>query len=457
MVLATNPSFDDFIRGVRLSTKREQNSLSLSAAVNSSAWYLTPPEAEMQLASAIRFIDRGLTAAGCDANSAICTALIGILAASSTTSSPPTEALNRLLTSALAGKLHVHVILPMTCDSGYSTRVADCEIHAFDPARLSYWASKGRSSFPIDIQALRGRAAISSEASNVRLVDLTTIMDDVVASSGVSTMQVVADAYFNAVFEYRVKQIPAAVRQALRIFEAGRVLHFDMASFVDAFLSIRLGLFHWATKPGGHKTWAVMNTQAAVSINLPPQGQLAACYGWLETELGYTGTDPENAFSKTLDFYCDVLQRGREHERHGRHNEAALHSVIALDFLFGANNRATDSIAERSAVLTHQAAGRTYDEQYKHVKDLYDARSRYVHSGRELTAAQANDIDRVATQVLWALVRVSAKQKFGSTAEWLKEVDYVQGAICAGREVSDLDSQAIGVHSIEVHCEHGML
>lgn len=103
--------------------------------------------------------------------------------------------------------------------------------------------------------------------------------------------------------------------------------------------------------------------------------------------------------------------------------------MIALEFVFGEKGRSTDSVADRAGVLTYQSDDKNYDAHRRRIRSLYDARGKYVHQGKHISSMDAEEIERVATQVLWSFLSVAAEGARATTEEWLRQIDYVRAAI----------------------------
>jgi hypothetical protein len=83
------------------------------------------------------------------------------------------------------------------------------------------------------------------------------------------------------------------------------------------------------------------------------------------------------------------------------------------------------------------------------IKQLYDARSKYVHEGRSIPPGDASEAERVAMEVLWALLSVSGQGTLSSTAEWLAKINYVSAAMKDGRAIPEEEFVALGVSSVD--------
>jgi hypothetical protein len=98
-----------------------------------------------------------------------------------------------------------------------------------------------------------------------------------------------------------------------------------------------------------------------------------------------SGTDVHAEFpgKETYSIYCRFLSLAGEYSDENN-NLATLHYVIALELMLGTQGQSTSSVAERSAIIIHQALGISFDEACKQIKKLYDQRSKYVHEGKPI-------------------------------------------------------------------------
>ena len=120
--------------------------------------------------------------------------------------------------------------------------------------------------------------------------------------------------------------------------------------------------------------------------------------------------------------------------------------MIALDFVLGTEGRSTESVTERAALIVFRPCGRELEEQVRRIRQMYGARSKYVHEGRAIPEADIVEAERVAMEVLWALLAVAGGGRLASTAEWLKKIDYVLAAVRDGRVVPRKTSGWLGLH-----------
>jgi hypothetical protein len=177
---------------------------------------------------------------------------------------------------------------------------------------------------------------------------------------------------------------------------------------------------------------------------------LKECRRWLEEVIGFKEFDRAKPLDKTIETYCGFLQRAHHHRLSARGDEAALHFVIALDLVLGTEGRSAESVAEKAAVVTYRPLRRTLQDQIRLVKQLYDARSKYVHEGKPFPIGDIIQAEQVATEVLWSLLTVSGSGTLSNTSEWLRKINYLAAAIKDGRVLPEAEFAALGIVGTEV-------
>jgi hypothetical protein len=151
---------------------------------------------------------------------------------------------------------------------------------------------------------------------------------------------------------------------------------------------------------------------------------------------------------QALKSFCHFLALAASHHHEGRHAEGFLHHVIALDLLLGEKGASTQTVSKRSAVLSHQARRKSFNDAIAESERIYDARSRYVHEGKEPESSLWDAARSVCSEVAFCLFRLqreSANQADGFHDRWMCEIDFVAAAIAAGRHVPDADLCGIGI------------
>lgn len=453
MAIPNNQLFEEFIAKARVIERPSGPAVLFSAGVGRPPLYLEYPDIELTLPAVLRVVSRELAQQGCAASPKIAIAVLGIVAATRADSVAAVEHANRCLSQVHTSELHQYLVLPTPCRRGYEAVFGEFRVRPFDPERLLYWSRRGGSSYPLDLSQLAGKAALERERFSTRVLNCDTLLaeDWAATNQNDDLPAAVQDAYYSAVFEHHIEQIPGLLRRNLLVLEAGALVHFDIESLFGAVFGQRIGLFQWLSATGRQRTWAVLSSVSGLNINLVPPDLLTECRLWLREVIGFSNLDLARPLDRTIDTFCTLLQRAHQHRMGGRGDEAALHFVIALDFVLGTEGRSAESVAERAAVVAHRPLGRSVQDQVRRVKQLYDARSKYVHEGRPIPVEEIKEAEQVAMEVLWALLTVSAKETLSNTSEWLRKINYVAAALKDGRPIPEAEFAVLGMAAEGVH------
>jgi hypothetical protein len=165
----------------------------------------------------------------------------------------------------------------------------------------------------------------------------------------------------------------------------------------------------------------------------------------LREQFGFAAYN-ETDVHHTLRTFALFLSKARRHELDGRMGEAFLHHIIALDLLFGEKDSATVSVSRRTAIIVHTALDITLGAAQKMINQLYDTRSKYVHRGIEMPNEEIAKAANVCREVLFALLRFQHDAKQSKTINgWLKNLDYLNSAIDAGKPIAMDELSALGI------------
>lgn len=148
-------------------------------------------------------------------------------------------------------------------------------------------------------------------------------------------------------------------------------------------------------------------------------------------ELPIKWQEPSNSFYPAIRSYAKFMVKGIEHWRFDRTSEAFLHLMIALDLLFGEQGSSTDSISRRAAVCAAPNLPTDLKDSERTIKDLYDARSKYVHAGESPTISHYERALEVCRQTMHVLIRAQRTFQLGFS-KWKATLDMLSFAIAAG-------------------------
>jgi hypothetical protein len=237
------------------------------------------------------------------------------------------------------------------------------------------------------------------------------------------------------------------VRNELLVLQSAALIWIDVAELLNQFFASVVSLFTWddTSRKAG---WATLTSRSVLHANFTPPEVLDSSRQWLCTELGFTGLSEEKSIDRTIALFCNFLYSAHSHRLAARANEALLQFVIALDLLIGSEGRSSESVSAKAAVLVHRQFNKSFGDAKKLVRRLYDARSRYVHSGLSVSELDLVEAEKVATEVLWTLLATSGRNHYTDVAGWLKTIGFISAALSADRSVEERDFESIGVPRI---------
>jgi hypothetical protein len=297
------------------------------------------------------------------------------------------------------------------------------KVEPFDPAKLEYWAGKGRARWPIAPKDLRGHIAFTGQVRGVTLIDTDRLpgIDRLLKNWSDHATQLL-DPYFQAVANVLLDQRKAATAERLSLVEAAGIVAVDLSSVAN--WSYGIHLFTWRRSgTSGAGCWAIFR-QPGLILNIPPGGIWQRARQWLLSEFcidTLSGRDrPIDVAAQT---FAGLVQDARAHKGDGRVREAFLYFVIALDHLLGEDGRNVSTVADRTSVVTHCIRSKTFDGEVVCVRRVYDVRSRLVHSGSSVTLEDLREADALACGALWAITRVVAGGELETRDEWIDRLD----------------------------------
>ncbi|PYJ55968.1 MAG: hypothetical protein DME82_05820 [Verrucomicrobia bacterium] len=163
----------------------------------------------------------------------------------------------------------------------------------------------------------------------------------------------------------------------------------------------------------------------------------------LERSYNFQAFD-DSPLHRAIRIFAEFVVRAIQHDIDGRSNEALLHFVIALELIFGEPQTIQRSVSERVALITCRENGKSFDQQRAWVEQIYDLRSRYVHSGVDIeNKLPLEQLRAVCQQVFKCLMRLQAaypqRQSRNDTVlkGWLRDLDYLAKGMIAGKQPDD--------------------
>lgn len=409
--------------------------------------HLTYPESEVGLESMLKRIEDELDKRGHLADRDVALAVLGLIAESRDASVSAVDYANDVLHRTRSADFYLSIVLPIPAGPHDNVSLGTFSLKAFDPTSLLYWAERSGCGYPIDLERWAGRVAFEQERTQTTVIAWDEVPGflDMVSRWGLElSTQSIADFYFHAVANHLARQAPPIIDEHLLVLEAGALVAFDARRLLDWPLSQQVNLFHWEGSRG-HAGWALLSHVGMVNMNLVPGELFSTCEEWLREEFGFLRLSTAKPLYPVLTSYSRFLVRAHRHSRDGRHDEAFLHFVIALDLLLGMEGSAQEKVANRAALLVHRQLGETLATQRARIKKLYDKRSKYVHEGEQPPEEGLAEIECVCTEILWTLLAASANGEHRSVDAWLKQIDYLLSAIGADKVLTDHDYASVGI------------
>ena len=442
MTIHGNDHFESFLASVRVEPQPTDSPYELLTN-HPQYLYLVYPEIPLKLESVLKVIRNELSAVGCFENREIALATLALIAETRPDNSSSVEHANQMIKRAITAKLHSAIVTARSVSTSYFVRIGAYELKPFDPSKLLYWGNRKNSKWPEDLNRFRGRLAVQRDPYDLKIFNwneeklLTTMRRK---WSIKEILECLVDAYYQAIFSQFILNVRTEISDQMLVLEAASMVS-DHSDIVEEFLSNTFGLFVMDTKEG----WAVMSRKDQLHFNTTPASAYSNCREWLVRELGFIDFEVGKLLDETASRYCGFLRRAQRHRLLGGFDEAFLHFVVALDLLFGQRSGLADSVAGRTATVTHKALGHEWRDQRKRVQKLYDARSRYVHEGASPSEQDLREAEDICLEVLWALLKTCAQNQILNADEWLKGIDYVQAAMQADKPIASDEFTRLGI------------
>lgn len=452
MTIPATESFEAFLSQTKLVREKPETSFVIfgggaAGVADVPLLYLSYPDMELKLGSVLDRLQSELKSMGCAVDDSIALATLGLVCETQVPGESCVDHANRCLATTHVAKLHQVVVLPSHAPPRYKISRSTYSLEEFDPQRLLYWSKRGGSSYPVNLKELSGRLCVKRDPQDVKIIDWDRVpgLSKVVEKWGVDVASIsILDEYYQSVAHLSLQKLPTIVKDDLVVLEAGALMHVDINRLLSSIFADYLGLFTWHGS-AGHRSWAFMGSQKALHLNLFPEALYSKCVAWLEDEFGFRDLSEVRPIDATIRTYSRFLQRAHQHRLEGRHDEAFLHFVIALDLLLGLEGRSTENVCKRAGFLVHRQLGKSLQAQTKSLKKLYDARSKYVHEGKPTSSDDLHDVERVCVEILWNLLAASRANSFDSGETWLNQVDYLIASINASRPISETEMETVGI------------
>lgn len=379
--------------------------------------------------------------------------LVALFAYSKGQAGSAVDRFNALFSYVVEADANQFFLFPHLELSTYRVEIGPFSIGPFAWERLAYLSRKSGSDFYDRYEEGLRKIPFSVERKrrSVRLVYWHKLIGDAAhwvprSKQALSTMLYLVDQYFADLSALHfdeffselslVQEVPMALgsgwfdlkwlRQVLGSHQV--TIYLKIGGENVGFVSPSSGLIMNINLGGGH-------------LGLPFTGK------YLRHKFGFEGFT-ECEIHRSLQSYCHFLALAAQHRVNGREAEAFLHNVIALDLLLGENGASTASVSSRSAVIAFRAQNQDYRAVVKDLQRIYNARSKYVHEGKQPESSLLPLATRICGEVAFCLFRLQSdpnNRTSGFRSLWLKDLDYLIAALEAGRPVADDDWNRAGV------------
>jgi len=408
--------------------------------------YLVFPNSDLTIQSVLEKIRQTLRENDSPSDRKSALATLALIVESKKDSNSYVSHANEVLSRYQDCEAHVSWVLPVEVDDEYKINICprEMELSTFDPEKILYWAERGNSRYPLDLRQHKGKLSLTKRRLPVRSVKwrLDSFMVPL-REKWENVADLMIDVYFQAMLDHVRMEWKKLLSEAIVIEEAGKLWHFDFESLRNFNQSLIIGIFCWKDEIG-RASWAVTNQPYSTYI-IPDKETLPAQRRWLKDELDFEELSTDNPFDASVERFAKQLQQAEWHLRDRRSNESFLFRMIALDLLFGEEQRQAESIARRTAVLVHRQLGNPFVETYGRMKSLYKARSKYTHRGIRPETDEIEDLNVICRETLWCVLAASAQDSFETLGEWIDEIDYLAGALKAQKQADEKSFERVGV------------
>ena len=183
---------------------------------------------------------------------------------------------------------------------------------------------------------------------------------------------------------------------------------------------------------------------------------LEARYSKVQRLLDGKPLNSNMSIDKSIIIYTNFLNKAQLSERHGRISDSFLLAIMAVEIILGTDDnpqkqdQPTKLTTSRAALIYAMRYKIEYKEAKKRMDGLYNARSRYVHQGREITVEKLQVVWEFTECILESLLQVrsnfdSFDNEFLSNY-WYPRLDHLISGAKIGQRSSDETYAELGLH-----------
>ena len=342
------------------------------------------------------------------------------------------ERFNEVLKGTLHADVSLYAVLPGDPPENFEFRLGPFTFGPLDTERLGYRCERARSdAYKRMAEQLRNALAVTRDVQAVKVlpwVDLTK------THSYQEPAYILLDEYFACLHTKLFDEFWSELAREQELPVAAGAPYIDERKLRGAF-----GIQPWAVflktgrRMGG---WVVPGAVVSFSFDFcGADRRFPEIAARLRDDFDVQSLG-DSEVHRTLSTYTRFIFRAHRHEFDGNQDEAFLHFVISLDLLLSEGDELSKTVMRRAACLVHRPLSMSFERACRHVRGLYDARSKYVHEGRAVKSEALEQVKAVAREVLWCLMRAQRatdSRDSGFVARWLKRIDH----LCSAFEIDE--------------------
>lgn len=453
MPLPENNQFDTFISSLTnrqeyASEEHQRHSISTMAGRDESGryfdesqlniWYL--PVGEFTWDSFVKRLSRELNERGCATNEAICFSVIDLFCYYARAMGlQNTTIFNAFLNYIAPVELNqIAILSKQFTQQSWNFEIGSFVVGEIDLSKIkSYSRRAGSDYYERYRNEIKERIAVQRKAISIKALDVYRIYGDT-QSVDLSLDVVNNGKYYWSIWMYfehigifhRMQFFELLIREQDLMYALEEIrlhpdgLHYAEMLFLSAFIS-----FNRDKKTG----WITpIGTSPKITIRTVDNfsQRIANFNNWLSVQVGKPELN-KNAIFYSLEAFVRFVNKGHEFKEEGKHNEAFLHYVIALDLMFGERESLSSSIAKRVAVICYKTLDMSYVDALKRIKEIYNDRSKYVHEGKNVKENLLPSLIAVCQSIVRVLIKLSA-MNYDDTifpANWFKQLDLAAASL----------------------------
>lgn len=471
MALPDIPEIQEILSQIKLSVKKPSDqdtaieipcppSVDETGQVTQPAplWLHYPAATKMPFRSLLEKISRNLEIAGHSGSNDFALFVIWMAFLIPPRQESRVSRVNRIIAAVCDADVNLYYILPIQFPEYYKFEIPPFRLGHLRSDKLKYNCEKALSDYYSRWEAMvRHSWAIERAPLGVRVLDVSQIQESIFGGQAnivnrepweFKAWESIVNGYFSLqnrkLFDDFLEELTLAQTPLLALgapfYDPRPLASFTRHLQVAVFLNIgsdRKGF----VAPAGSDPSTLMVDVVGTHERIPNAvRELSESYGFQ----GFDGSP----LHRSIKVFADFVARARRHEIDGRTNEALLHFVIALELIFAESQTIQSSVVERVALITFRENSKSFGEQRRWVKSIYELRSSYVHSGADITdRLQVDQLRSVCEQVFKCLMRLQAAYPQPQARDeavlksWLKELDYIAKGIIAGKDPTETQLQ----------------